>query len=120
MSHIVTIKTRVQDPAAIAAACKRLGLAAPVEGTARLFADNATGLIVRLPGWTYPAVIDTQTGEVRYDNYGGKWGEQAQLNAFIQAYAVEKAKIEAKRQGHTVREQALADGSIRLQIVTGY
>ncbi len=42
-------------------------LAGPVQGTARLYSGEATGLIVTLPGWTYPAVIDTQTGE-RFDS----------------------------------------------------
>ena len=50
MSHIVSIKTRVTDPAALAAACRRLGLDPPVEGTATLFSGQATGLIVNLPG----------------------------------------------------------------------
>ena len=30
MSHIVTIQTKVRDPHAVAAACRRLNLAAPV------------------------------------------------------------------------------------------
>src|SRR5262245_55375701 len=119
MSHVVTVKTKVRDPAAVAAACKRLGLAAPVQGTARLYSGEATGLLVQLPGWRYPAVIDTTTGEVRYDNYQGCWGEQAQLDRFLQAYAVEKAKLEARRQGHAVSEQQLPDGSVRLRITEG-
>ena len=45
MSHIITIKTEVRDPAAVAAACLRLGLPEPVHGTAKLFAGEATGLI---------------------------------------------------------------------------
>jgi hypothetical protein len=32
---------------------------------------------------------------------------------------VEKAKLEARRQGYQVSEQALHDGSIKLQIVEG-
>ena len=32
-------------------------------------------------------------------------------------YAVEKAKLEARKQGHAVSEQALQDGSIKLQII---
>ena len=44
MSHIVTIKTEVRDPAAVAAACLRLGLPEPVHGTAKLFDGEATGL----------------------------------------------------------------------------
>jgi hypothetical protein len=59
MSHIVTIQTKVHDPAAVAAACRRLQLPAPVQGTAELFSGQATGLLVQLPGWQYPAVIDT-------------------------------------------------------------
>jgi hypothetical protein len=58
MSHVVTIQTKIHDPAAIAAACQRLNLAAPVQGTVRLYSGEATGLIVRLPGWQYPAVVE--------------------------------------------------------------
>jgi hypothetical protein len=73
MSHLVTIRTKLQDPGAIAAACRRMDLPPPVHGTAQLFSASATGLIVQLPGWQYPAVIDTQTGEVRCDTFGGRW-----------------------------------------------
>jgi NAD(P)-dependent dehydrogenase (short-subunit alcohol dehydrogenase family) len=43
MSHVVTIQTKVHDPAAVAAACQRLNLAAPVQGTARLYSGEASG-----------------------------------------------------------------------------
>lgn len=119
MSHIVTIQTKVHDPAAVAAACTRLGLAAPTHGTTRLYSGEATGLLVQLPGWQYPAVIDTLTGSVRYDNFNGNWGEQAQLNRLLQVYAVEKAKLEARKKGYAVSEQALGDGSIKVQIIEG-
>ena len=119
MSHIVSIATRVRDPAALAAACRRLGLDEPVVGTAALFTSQASGQIVRLPGWTYPVVIDTASGAVRYDNYGGAWGAQGQLDHLLQAYAAEKAKIEARRNGHSVIEQSLPDGSIKLTIQVG-
>ena len=91
MSHIVTIQTRVHDPAAVQAACRRLNLPEAVEGTARLYGGEAAGLIVQLPGWQYPVVIDALTGTLRYDNFGGRWGEQAQLDRFLQMYAVERA-----------------------------
>ena len=117
MSHVVTIQTRLHDPAAVAAACRRLGLAEPTQGTAQLFSGEATGLVVRLPGWHFPAVIDTLTGVVRYDNYGGRWGEQKELDRFLQTYAVEKVKLEARKKGYQVTEQALADGNIKLQVV---
>jgi hypothetical protein len=35
--HNVTIATKVHDPAAVAAACKRLGLGEPTQGKAKLF-----------------------------------------------------------------------------------
>jgi hypothetical protein len=120
MSHLVTVNVKMHDPTAVAAACRRLGLAEPVHATAELFSDKATGLIVKLPGWEYPAVIDTLTGSVRYDNYGGVWGDQTHLDRFLQAYAVERARLEARKKGFAVNEQPLQNGSIRLQILEGY
>ena len=119
MSHIVEIKTEIRDVQAVRAACTRLQLAAPEHKTVRLFNATATGLCVQLPGWQYPVVANLQTGQVQYDNYGGHWGEQVHLNKFLQAYAVEKAKIEARKKGHSVTETALQDGSIRVNIRVG-
>jgi hypothetical protein len=119
MSHIVSIQSRLHDPAAIASACQRLGLAVPTAGTAELFSGTAEGLLLHLPGWRYPAVIDVLTGTVRYDVYEGSWGEEAKLHRFLQMYAVEKAKAEARKRGLQVQEQALADGSIKLEILEG-
>jgi hypothetical protein len=119
MSHIVTIQCKIHDPAAVAAACHRLNLATPVQGTARLFSGEATGLIVKLPDWKYPVVIDTLTGVVRYDNFNGHWGAPQHLDRFLQLYAVERAKLEARKKGYQVTEQAVQDGSIKLQIIEG-
>lgn len=116
MSHIVQIQTQVRDPVAIRAAAQRLGLAVPVAGTAKLYSGQASGLIVQLPGWHYPLVCDTASGEIKFDDYGGRWGGQHELDKFLQAYACEKAKIESRRCGHNVTEQQLADGSIKLTI----
>ena len=119
MSHIVQIKTEVRDEQAVRAACVRLQLAAPETKTIRLFNATATGLCVQLPSWSYPVVCDTSSGKVSYDNYNGHWGEQKHLNAFLQGYAVEKAKIEARKKGHSVSETALHDGSIRVTVKVG-
>ena len=119
MSHIVSIQTRLHEQAAVAAACRRLGLPAPAQGTARLYGGQASGLLVQLPGWQYPAVIDTASGAVRYDNFEGRWGEKAHLDRFLQAYAVEVVRLEARKKGYPVSEQALQGGAIRLQIVEG-
>ena len=119
MSHIVQIKTQIRDPVAVEAACRRLGLAAPVWGTAKLFTNEATGLIVQLPNWNFPVVCDTTTGELKYDNFNGHWGDNGQLHKLVQAYSVEKARIEARKQGRTVTEQKLQDGSIKLTVQIG-
>jgi hypothetical protein len=119
LSHIVEIKTEIRDEQAVRAACIRLQLAPPETKTVRLFSASATGLCVQLPGWQYPVVANLQTGSLQFDNYNGHWGEQAKLNQFLQAYAVEKAKIEARRKGHTVSETRLQDGSIRVTVRVG-
>jgi hypothetical protein len=119
MSHIVTIATEVRDPDAVAAACRRLGLPEPIQGTARLFEGQATGLLVKLPDWLYPVVCDTATGVVRFDNYNGAWGRQEHLDRLLQVYAVERARIEALKRGHQVVETSLADGSIEVTIQVG-
>ena len=120
MSHIVQIQTKLYDPAAITAACRRLGLAEPVRGIARLYSGEATGLLVQLPGWQYPAVIDPAAGAVRYDNFGGHWGDQQHLDRLVQMYSVEKTKIEARKRGYSVSEQPLQDGSILVQVRQGF
>lgn len=116
MSHIVTITTEVRDAAAVHAACRRLNLREPVEGEVKLFSGKVSGLAVQLPDWQYPVCCDLPSGQVYFDNFSGRWGDQKHLDAFLQAYAVEKAKIESRRRGHSVTEQTLADGSIKLTI----
>lgn len=119
MSHIVQIKTEVRDAAAVSAACQRLHLPPPVLQTVQLFNEKVTGLAVELPGWRYPLVCDLASGAVKFDNYEGRWGAQCELDRFLQSYAVEKAKREARLRGHSVTEQLLADGSIKLTIQMG-
>jgi hypothetical protein len=117
MSHIVQIKTEVKDAAAISAACRRLGLAEPQLGHHVLFAgQSADGYAVHLPGWSYAAVFNVDTGAAAYDNYNGAWGKQEELDKFLQAYAVEKAIYEAQKGGYSVYEETLSDGSIKLNI----
>jgi hypothetical protein len=119
VSHIVEIKTEIRDEQAVRAACTRLQLAAPETKTVKLFTAAATGLCVKLPGWNYPVVCNLETGALQYDNYNGHWGEQKELHRFLQAYAVEKAKIEARKKGHRVTETRLEDGSIKVTVKVG-
>jgi hypothetical protein len=119
VSHIVRIQTQVRDPVAILSACSRLALSPPEYGEFSLFSGEVKGLAVRLSGWKYPLVCRTESGELSFDNYGGAWGEQRQLDEFLQAYAVEKARLEAGRSGHSVTEQRLPGGAIKLTVHVG-
>ena len=119
MSHVVEIRTEIRDEAAVKAACTRLQLPTPEHKTVRLFSATATGLCVQLPGWSYPVVCDLQSGALQYDNYNGHWGPQGDLNKFLQGYAVEKAKLEARKKGHSVSETRLSDGSIKVTVRVG-
>jgi len=129
VSHLVTIRTRMRDPAVLAAACRRLGLAEPAAGEFLRTDYDAepdpqtglhprvavSGLLVRLPGWSLPVAVQAD-GTAVYDNYGGCWGEQAQLDRLLQAYAVEAVRAQAARSGRTVREEPLEDGSVKLTL----
>ncbi|MDZ4687347.1 MAG: DUF1257 domain-containing protein [Planctomycetaceae bacterium] len=117
MSHIVQIRTQINDEIALGLACRRLALPEPEWRTVRLFNSEATGHVVQLPDWKYPVVCNVTTGQLQYDNYGGQWGDEAQLHRFLQIYAVEKTKLEARKVGQTATEQTLADGYICVQIV---
>jgi hypothetical protein len=120
MSHIVQIKTELKDETAIAAACRRLKLESLGKGKHTLFSgQTAEGIAVNLPGWQYPVVINTDTGAAAYDNYNGHWGEQKELDKFIQAYTVEKAVYEAQKGGYSTYEEVMPDGSIKVTINMG-
>ncbi|MBI1311628.1 DUF1257 domain-containing protein [bacterium] len=119
MSHIVTVECQVRSVDALQRGCRRLGLAEPEYRTARLFSAEATGHCVDLPDWRYPVVFDIETGQTRFDHFNGRWGDPRELDRLIQACAVEAARLEARRRGHTVTEQSLADGSIRLTVLVG-
>ena len=119
MSHIVQIDTEIRDPTAVGSACQRLNLPAPVKGTTKLYSETVTGLAVQLPGWRFPVVCDTGTGQIKFDNFKGHWGNQQELNKFLQAYTAEKARLEARKRGHSVIEQTLENGSIKVTVQVG-
>ncbi len=114
MSHVVTIETKLKDPAAIQAACARLKLPEPQTETVKFF-DGAehTGIAVRPTGFVYPLLIE-ESGAVRCDTYEGRWGDDGFVNRLKQAYAVEAAKLQAQQRGHRITESPLPDGGIKL------
>lgn len=113
------IKTEIRDEAAVQSACRRLHFPQPTRGKFELYSATESGLGIELPHWRYPIVANTNTGELRYDHFNGHWGSQEFLDQLLQMYAVEKAKIEARRQGHSVMEQRLEDGSMKLTVSVG-
>ena len=119
ISHIVKIQTEVRSEAAVNAACKRLHLPKATRGTFELYNSAERGLGIELPHWKYPVVANTDTGELRFDNYEGRWGSQEFLDQFLQAYSAECVKIEARKKGHSVVEQRLGNGSIKLTVTVG-
>jgi hypothetical protein len=116
MSHIVQIQTQVKDQQAVELACHRLKLPAPNYGTFQIYNTEATGLKVELPDWRYPVVCQLETGDVQYDNYQGSWGAESYLHQFLQAYAVEKSLLEARKQGYSATEEYLTDGTIKVLV----
>ena len=58
---------------------------------------EATGLLIKLPDWVYPLVVNTTTGQAAFDNYQGAWGRQEHLDRFMQMYAIEKTKLELEK-----------------------
>ena len=116
MSHIVTVQARIKDTAALALACRRLGSEQPIQGRTRLFSQEVEGLLVRLPKWRYPVVVDVAQGDLHYDNFEGRWGDLVHLNRLMQMYSVEKTKLEVHKKGWMVQETSLQNGSIQLQI----
>ena len=120
MSHIVQIQAKMHDPQAIAAALppsrpsRRPSRAPPgCSATAPPVCSSSS------PAGDIRSSSTRPGGAVRYDNYGGAWGELRHLERLTQIYAVEKASIEARKQGHSVVEESLADGSIRLVVQVG-
>lgn len=119
MSHIVTIATEIRDAEALRLGCRRIGVAEPHRETVKLFTGEATGHAVKLPDWRYPVVCHLESGKVEFDNFNGRWGEQRHLDRLLQMYAVERTRLEARKQGHSVTEQPLADGAIKLTVQVG-
>ena len=107
MSHTVTIQAELKDSAALAAACRRLQLPLPTHGPVGLFDRIAEGTGIQLDGWRFPICLTDR---------GGFWGLPEKLDQFRQAYAIEKTKLEARRQGYPCLEQTLSDGSVRLTL----
>lgn len=122
MSHTVKVAVKMKNVEALNAAIDKLGLTR-VGGREsqnhRLWSGNtANGIGIKLPGWQYPVVVNPDTGEAVYDNFGGHWGAQDTLDQLCQEYAVQETTMQALQHGYCVEhEEELEDGSRKLCLV---
>ena len=114
LSHVVTVQTEVRDPPpsrppAASSHC-------PSRSTARpsFFSGQAPGLLVRLPEWLFPVVIDRPPARPATITTRGL-GDERHLHRFLQAYVVERSPSRPAEELLTT-EQSLADGSILVEI----
>jgi hypothetical protein len=115
MSHIVTLNVKINDKETLRQVAEEdLGLSVKLKETVTYFGGvKRTGMTVRLPGWNYPVMV-MDDGELIYDNYNGRWGDQGQLNQLVQNYVIACVYKEA---GHVpVASEITEDGTVKLRL----
>ena len=121
MSHISKIELEVQDLGVLGQACSRLGLELiRNQKTYRWYGKDAQcDHAIKIPGASYEIGVLKEDGryELQCDFYDRNIetaiGRQGGL--LKQAYAIEKAKIEARRKGYSVLEKR-TDTGVRLHV----
>lgn len=114
MSHVVTCKVEMKNRDALNAAIDHLGLENLGQGKHRLYGRSVDGVGLKLPDWNYPVVINPETGEAFYDNYGGSWGKQLELDKLVQRYSIEVAEAQAMESGYNVETVDQENGDVEL------
>jgi len=127
MSHMSTVGVVIKDLESLGTACRRLGIEL-VRGqkTATYYGHNKVNCehAIRVPSSAHEiAIIKNADGtySLQADFYGLE-GEKirklcgSNLGLLTQSYAVEKAKIEARRKGYSVLEKREEDNSITLTL----
>lgn len=121
MSHISKIELEVRDLVVLGQACKRMGFCLEKEKkTFRWYGkDSDCDHAITIPGAEYEiGVVKKGSGfELACDYYDQNLVKAIGENGgrLKQAYAVEKATIEARRKGYTVREEKSKAG-VRVRI----
>lgn len=117
MSHIVRSDLKLVDREKVKSAAEHNGFKIIGEGNHKMYGgQRATGLAITLPGWNHPVVID-EKGVAHYDNFGGSWGKQVELDKLCQRYAIEVANEQALVEGYMVSENVLENGDVELEMV---
>ena len=117
MSHIVKSKVEMKNKGCLLKAAEALGLQHLGNKTHTLYnRQTAAGHGFKLPDWKYAVVINTDTGEAKYDNYGGAWGKQVELDKLVQEYSLRVAEEQALMSGFTSERQLQENGDIELNM----
>ena len=116
MSHIVTCKVELKNEGCLLKAADKLGLEHLGNKTHDMYGrQKATGHGFKLPNWQYPVVIG-EDGTARYDNYGGSWGKQVELDKLVQEYSAQVAEEQALMSGYTVERNYAENGDLELEM----
>jgi len=109
MSHTMNIKLELHDRDALEAACKRLGFVM-IKDEFEVGSSVVKGIGIFYRGCEYPFAVVKENGRVVCDHdddddrYYDDYDILSELNKLKAYYGVEKAKIEARKQGYSVYE----------------
>lgn len=122
MSHFTSIQTQIKDLAALADACKELGVELVQGGEARGFAGNTRSgeAVIRLMG-PYDIALNKQSDgnyALATDWWNGHVEKEVGTNfaRLIQLYGVHKTMREARKKGYLASRKTLPNGAIKLTI----
>ena len=132
MSHIATVEIEFKDLDCLAKACTKCGVELRRDQKQFTWYNGNVSdcdAAIAVPGNSraYEIGVHLEGGKIRlaYDPFCRGYGMQNHvafeddmrgLGKLQQAYAVEVARKQAKRQGFSVREQVQADGRIKLTL----
>lgn len=116
MSHSVYAALAVTQKEKLIAACDQLGYKVEQNIRHKMYdGELVFGTRVTIPGWAKPVMVDHH-GKVVYDNYGGSWGDLADLNKLAQRYSLLVEQQVAQDMGALSDFEELPNGDIRLRI----
>ncbi len=122
MSHFTSIQTQIKDLAALADACKELGVEVVQGGEARGYAGQTRKgeAVIRLKG-PYDIALNKQPDgnyALTTDWWDGHVEKEvgANFTKLTQLYGVHKTMREARKKGYFASRKTLPNGAIKLSI----
>lgn len=121
-SETLTVDVKFRSVTELAAAVGRLGGSVIGFGSHELYQRDETtgkrqavdGFGFRLPGWKFP-LIATDGGALAFDNFGGRWGNAADIERLTAEYSLSAATKAADSLGW-MNERLTVDGSALLRV----